>query len=130
DAAELPEGELYAVARGTPGFAAPEQASPERDLWADLLSHGAAPHTPERDLRADIFSLGATLHFIATGRAPRAERGHDGARGGGPSEGPGSPPECPEGLRQIVAKATAPEPDERHDSAHEFAWQLRRSLGL
>jgi eukaryotic-like serine/threonine-protein kinase len=112
DAAELPTGGPNTAARGTIGFAAPEQASPEQDQ------------------RTDVYSLGATLHFIVTGRLPCSHNGrdsfiakiHDDCR----DESVG----LPEGLSSIVTKAMAYEPADRHESAHEFVSELRRALGL
>ncbi|HEU4410218.1 MAG TPA: protein kinase [Polyangiaceae bacterium] len=110
DAAELPRGGPNVAALGTPGFAAPERASPRRDH------------------RADIFSLGATLHFVATGRAADAGPEGPSASAGARDDRRGEAAACPEPLRAIVAKATADDPESRHRSADELASELRRCL--
>ena len=81
------------AAAGTPGFMAPEQ---ER--------LGSAPI----DARADVYALGAILAFLATGRGPARDGRLD--LGG-----------VPRALAAVIARARAPEREERYPSALELA---------
>jgi WD40 repeat protein len=87
---------------GTPGYMAPEQARGE-----------------EVDERADVFALGAVLYHLLAGKPP-------------PRTTDRTPaveevdPEAPLDLRAIVAKAMAPDLDDRYATAQELAVDLKR----
>ena len=100
---------------GTPGFMAPEQARGE-----------------PLDRRADVYALGATLYHVLAGAPPL--HGIDAtqaialaAAGTGP-ELASIPDEVPAALTAIVAKATAPAPEDRYADAGALAADLRRFL--
>jgi eukaryotic-like serine/threonine-protein kinase len=68
------------------------------------------------DERSDIYSVGAVMYETLTARRPL----HRGAAA--PSA---SNPHVPPELDEVVLKAVAPNPDNRHESAAAFAAQLR-----
>jgi hypothetical protein len=69
------------------------------------------------DPRADIYSLGLLLAFALTGAKPAI----------GSLELPAQPT-VPDGLREVIETAAAPEPGERYESAAEMAAALRQWL--
>jgi eukaryotic-like serine/threonine-protein kinase len=91
-------GSGFTLTVGTPGYVAPEQASP-----------GAAG----LDRRADVYSAGALLHHLLTGVAPA------------PDEELRPPhelrPDVPERVDAVVRQATAPRPEDRFPSAGALA---------
>jgi serine/threonine-protein kinase len=97
---------------GTPAFMAPEMLDPRM----------------ASDARLDIYELGATLHYVLTG----AHR-NVGATTAAILEGLSRPSEPdlrdhPEGLAQIVRKATAYATADRYATAADLAADLRRWL--
>jgi len=92
------------------GFAAPD-ATELHDYVAPEEARGLPP-----DERSDIYSVGAVIYETLTGRRPM----HRGAAA--PSAGnPHVPPE----LDDVVLKAVAPNPNNRHQSAAAFVAELR-----
>ena len=90
---------------GTVAYMAPEQ-------WRDRL-----PPTPA----SDVYTLGGTLYFLLCGAAP-----HAGRVGDADPTPPPLPGTVPPRLREIVARALAPRPEDRPGSAGALAEELRR----
>ena len=89
---------------GTVSYMAPEQ-------WRDRL-----PPTPS----SDVYTLGGTLYFLLCGAAP-----HAGRIGDADPKPPPLPTGVPPRLREIVARALAPRPEDRPSSAGALAEELR-----
>jgi WD40 repeat protein len=85
---------------GTPAYMAPEQRE-GRPV----------------DRRADVYALGAILRDILVGPPLRSQKN---------PEPPESPPAALADLAAIVAKAMAPDPDDRYESASYLAVELHR----
>ena len=99
------------VVLGTAGYMSPEQAQGK-----------------DADHRTDIFSLGCILYELASGkRAFRGESSVDTLHKIIYSE-PEPLPRAPAELQRIVRKAIAKDPDERYQSARDFAVDLRALL--
>jgi serine/threonine-protein kinase len=94
---------------GTVAYMAPEQ-------WRDRL-----PPTPA----SDVYTLGGTLYFLLCGAAP-----HAGRIGDADPVPPPLPATVPPRLREIVARALAPRPEDRPGSAGALAEELRRYRSL
>ena len=103
------------VRAGTPFYTAPE-------VWR---GGGATP-------ASDVYSLGATYYHLLTGQPPfpgqdlaAVEQGHLSAAPPDPrARVPGLPASCTDLVRRALAKA----PAERHPSAQELMWEARRVL--
>jgi len=86
-------------------------------------------HGQEPDARADIFALGAVLHEMVTGQ--RAFTGKTQASliaailGSDPMPVSRLHPAAPPALDRVVAKCLAKDPDDRWQSAHDLASELR-----
>jgi len=105
---------------GSPAYMSPEQARGERSRVT---------------MQSDVYSLGATAYRVLLGETPHAyndsttqmEMLH---RAG--CDEPRRPreidPRFPKPLSEVLARATAREPEERYRSASEFADDLRRWL--
>jgi tetratricopeptide (TPR) repeat protein len=106
--APLSAGVLADGLGGTPPYTAPEQ----REAM-ERLSSGQAPRDPV-DHRADIYALGALLQ--------------ESLGGGLPIEQADPLPGISRGLRDIIARATAPLADDRYPDAAALADDLRRHL--
>lgn len=90
------------VTKGKLDYMSPEQAR------ADAI-----------DARTDVFGLGCVLHAIVTGRSPLSdEEARRAFYAGGPLP---LDAELPPDLTEIVAKATAPSPDDRYQTAGALA---------
>ncbi len=90
---------------GTVAYMAPEQ-------WRDRLPPSEA---------SDVYTLGGTLYFLLSGAAPHAGRDE----GTDPAPPP-LPASVPPRLREIVARALAPRPEDRPPSAGALTEELRR----
>lgn len=104
---------------GTPRYMSPEQA---------------AGKTGRIGPAADIYCLGATLYFILTGQAPHVGEADLESTFSRIVRGEFDPPqkvraEVPKPLQAIVMKAMANHPDERYQSAGDFAEDVGRYLG-
>ena len=82
---------------GTPDYVAPEVAAGRRG-----------------DARADLYALGLTLYFALAGELPDRSRPAAGVSGYRPGEGV---PGVPGWLDDLVARATAPAPEDRFPTA-------------
>jgi len=86
-------------------------------------------HGEEPDTRADIFALGAVVHEMVTGQ--RAFTGKTQASliaailGSDPPAVSRLQPAAPPPLDRVVAKCLAKDPDDRWQSAHDLASELR-----
>lgn len=98
---------------GTAGFVAPEQ-----------VAH------PERvDERADVYSIGALLYFLVHGESPYGAGSPEHVwelQRKGPPEQLAVPDTHPAGLDKVLARALAPDPNERFQSAHALAEAVAR----
>jgi hypothetical protein len=102
--APSPPVTLPGAAVGTPGYWAPEQRA------GDVC-----------DPRADVYSVGAILYRMITGRAahPMVPMGADLER---------DLAAAPSGLRALVAHATQPDTEKRHQTMAALAGELRAAL--
>jgi predicted Ser/Thr protein kinase len=91
---------------GTPDYVAPEVAAGRRG-----------------DARADLYALGLTLYFALAGELPDRTRPTAGASGYRPSA---VVPGVPDWLDDLVARATAPAPEDRFPSAAALDEALAR----
>jgi serine/threonine protein kinase len=108
-ATERMEKTQTGVAKGTPGFMAPEQ-----------IAGGAV------DARTDIFALGCTLHALAFGSSPLAIEGNlERLVSGKPFELDAS---APEDVAAILRRATDPLPSRRYENAAELAEAIGAAL--
>ena len=107
-------GTLHGQIKGTPGFMAPEQLATDGDK---------TPHT-------DIYALGCILYFLLTKKCPITgtnqeiiTRTIDGTL----SQTLSLPNKLlPPPLRAIIAKATAPEPEDRYRHAEDLIADIRQ----
>lgn len=99
---------------GSPGYCSPERLA--------LL---------QVDHQSDLWALGATLYEMLAGRPPyQAENTRKLEKVIQTRRPPRAlPQDCPAALRAVVAKALAPEPEQRYRSAAEFRDELDAFLG-
>ena len=90
---------------GTPAYMNPEQAS----------------GTEEVDARCDIYSLACVLHEMLTGRRPLWARSPDQDITAEDNEPTGDPTGIPLAVEEVLRKALAWDPDDRYESASDFA---------
>src|ERR671929_1385720 len=108
------------------------------DLLAEEFRHpmGSAPYmSPEQvlgirdDPRSDVFSLGAILYHLATGAlpfgAPTTPSGLRKRLFRDPMPPRALVPGLPDWLQEIVLRALEPDPEERHASAGQVAFELQ-----
>ncbi|MCC6623937.1 MAG: serine/threonine protein kinase [Deltaproteobacteria bacterium] len=99
---------------GTPEFSAPERIE-------------CGPP----DVRSDLYSVGLLLYELVEGRPPWEGTDPDALlelRMSAPPP-PMTRPECPDGVKRLVAELLAPDPAERPDSAGETIARLRGAIG-
>lgn len=98
---------------GTPGYMSPEQAAGEAEV----------------DARSDVYALGALTYEMLTGQRPLADLSPRAALAKILTEGPPPPAavddRIPVPVSDVVAKALAREPGDRHQTAGAFADALR-----
>jgi eukaryotic-like serine/threonine-protein kinase len=103
--------------RGTPAYAPPEQ----------LARRGHIP-----DSRSDVYSLGAVLYVLVTGKAPFDPRSSVADLIDAVRTQPPAPFPCRDlthrELRVIIHKTMAKSPEERYQSVHALASDVRRLL--
>jgi hypothetical protein len=88
---------------------------------AALLGGGRAPEqgtTGEVDGRTDVFAIGAIAFELLTGEAPAGRRSPRAVR-----------PGVPRAVDRAIARALAPDPDERPADLRELAAELHASTG-
>jgi hypothetical protein len=99
---------------GTVAYMAPEQ-------WRDRQPPSEA---------SDVYTLGGTLYFLLSGVAPHAGRERADGDGTLDAAPPPLPARVPPRLREIVARALSPRPEDRPPSAGTLADELRRYQAL
>jgi Protein kinase domain len=102
---------------GTPAYMSPEQARGEESLV---------------DARSDVFCAGIMLYELLTGSLPFRGRGRMlqiQIEESTPTSPRSLNEDVPQDLENICLKALAKEPDDRYQSAKEFADDLRKFLG-
>lgn len=112
--ADAPDAGNVDAIVGTARFMSPEQARGE-------------PPTPA----FDVYSIGATLASVVSGRLPFAELASREALAklcAGATAIPALPPEVPDDLAAIIAKATATLPADRYAHAGQLAGDLRKLI--
>jgi serine/threonine-protein kinase len=99
-------------------FGSPSYCSPERLSRAEV------------DQQSDLWALGATLYEMLAGAPPYQAENTRKLESLIRSKRPprALPVRCPRGLRAVVTKALAPEPNERYRSALEFKADLQSFL--
>ena len=107
----------------------------ESDRWVGTLDYAA----PEQirggkvDARADVYALGGVLHFMLTGAVPFDRESDEAKLWAHLSEPPPLPsalrPDLPAGLDDVVQRALAKEPEERHPSAGDMGRAARSAAG-
>ena len=99
-------------------FGSPSYCSPERLEYSHV------------DAQADLWAVGVTLYEMVAGMPPyqaeSTQKLEKLIQSGLPPRA--LPESCPQALRAIVAKALAPHPAQRYDSAAEFHVDLRAFL--
>ncbi|CAA6689903.1 MULTISPECIES: serine/threonine-protein kinase [unclassified Lentimonas] len=107
-------GTLHGQIKGTPGFMAPEQLAADGDK------------TP----RTDIYALGCILYFLLTQKSPITGTNQEiitRTTDGTLSQTLSLPQtELPPPLRAIIAKATAPQPEDRYKNAEDLVDDIRQ----
>lgn len=113
--AQLPSGDLTQAGTilGTPKYMSPEQIQGKR-----------------LDGRSDLFSLGVILYELLTGKHPFTGDGLATIMYKILHEQPVDPalgnPDCPPGMRQIIARCLAKDKEERYPKAADVAADLRQ----
>ena len=105
---------LYGRIKGTPGFMAPEQATPAN----------------RKDQRTDLYSLGALLYYLLTSSAPYQGTSEEILEA--TAQGTFTPlsehGHFSQSISAVVKKALSLSPDERYQSVEEFQSDLRKYL--
>ena len=99
-------------AMGSPAFMSPEQCK----------------NASRVDLRADIYSLGCTLYLLLTGKGPFVGKTVFEVMAKHATEPVAEPPEAPPALNDVLRKALAKSPDDRHQSMDELIDDLEKCL--
>ena len=85
--------------------------------------------TRELDARSDVYSLGATMtHLLTLKRLPPGDYSVPSHRSAKTTRARDLDSRLPLDLEWMIQKATAPQPDDRYQSAKELAEDLRRFL--
>jgi serine/threonine protein kinase len=102
------------IGMGTPAYMSPEQAA-----------------GTEVDNRTDIYALGIILHRILTGAIPHDAPTPLAIMVKRQTEPVTSPrlikPDLPESLEHVILRSLAPKPDQRYDTAVDFAEALKKA---
>ena len=83
----------------------------------------------EVDARADVFSLGVMLYELVSGHRPFEASTPSGVIAAILTEEPEPPDDAPAGLRAVIAKALAKNPNDRYASARELGAALKKARG-
>ena len=128
-------GHVYLTDFGLAKQALASAGLTESDRWVGTLDFAA----PEQirggkvDARADVYALGCVLHFMLTGAVPFDRESDEAKLWAHLSEPPPLPstlrPDLPAGFDDVVQRALAKEPEERHPSAGDLGRAARSAAG-
>ena len=122
------------VASESPGFVAETLTSDLVGTLPYMSPEQISPKSAGIDTRTDVYALGVIGLEMLTGEHPCADIDPmlgtlvEFVTNGGPANVALHSAALPEDLRFVLAKALAPQPSQRYDSAAEFASDLRRFL--
>jgi nucleotide-binding universal stress UspA family protein len=105
------------------------------------LPYGTAPYmAPEQVMglrsepRSDLFALGAMLYYFTTGQYPHGDPQHMPAVKRRLWRDPHPPrrlrPDCPDWLQEVILRCLEVQPDRRHPTAAQLAFDLRHPASV